>query len=240
MHKGKIRTRRGATLIELIVAVAIVMILAAVAIPVVSSYARDSRISEGMGNVQGILEAEEAFFVRFQRYTLNLGWCPLGMPAAGLTQAWPTPDANNLMPCGGNNDQRREWALLGWKPNGATYFHYRVFTAYGPDPNDATRIIPRYHPTIADANISIAPGMAAADDYVANRALTFGIEWNTEVNPDPDGNGIRDANDMPPWCAVEAEADTDADGKEVYIRVNSLNHKYNKIPNPRDHNTRAW
>jgi len=95
--KDWLKEHQGFTLIEMMVAVAIVGLLAAVAIPLVRSYALDSRISEAIGNVQGLLESEEGFFVRFRRYTVSLDWCPANIPAtAGRTQAWPTP-VNDLI-----------------------------------------------------------------------------------------------------------------------------------------------
>jgi len=235
--KDSLKKPNGFTLIEMMVAVAIVGLLAAVAIPLVRSYALDSRISEAIGNVQGLLESEEGFFVRFRRYTVSLDWCPANIPAtAGRTQAWPTP-VNDLMPCGGDAAQRREWALLGWRPDQTLYFRYRVFSAYGVDPNDANRIILRFHPTQGTEPTGMNPAMRSADGYVANRATTFGINWNSEV-PLP-----ANINDMRPWCAVEAEADTDRDNQPVFIRANVINHQYLRVPNPRmpaPANTKTW
>lgn len=109
---------RGFTLIELMVAVAIVVILAAIAIPVFSRHVREATLSEAAGNLQGILEAEQAYFVRFQQYTAGLPGCPPAPAPAGTNQDWVLDD------CGPG------WAILGWRPENRVYFQYQVFSLY--------------------------------------------------------------------------------------------------------------
>ena len=195
--------RKGATLIELAVVMLIIGILAAVALPVVSGYIRDAKISEAGANIAGIFEAEEAFFVRFQRYTVNLGWCPPAAAANGQSQLWPGDVTNS---CNGGQDLGAEWAMLGWRPDGAVYFQYRVWSAYGPDPATAQKI---YHPLD-----NPPPGMVNTGKYAIN--------WNM-VDP-------SDYDAMLPWCAVEARADTDNDGTRVFFRGNSVNGKWYRDP----------
>lgn len=124
------RSAAGMTLVEVMVVVAIVAILAAVAIPVFSNYAKESRMSEATANIQGILEAEEAYFARFHSYTQGLGACPPAPPAAaGSNQRWP---ANVAADCNAPAGSGLGWAMLGWEPEGPVYFQYEVFSLYDP------------------------------------------------------------------------------------------------------------
>ena len=118
MAKNGIDSRKGATLIELMVAVAIVGILAAIGIPILTDYVKESRLSEATTNIQGILEAEQGYFLRLQRYTGPLILCPTSLPAAkGMSQLW-------------DNCNDAGWIELGWSPEGAIFFQYQVFSLY--------------------------------------------------------------------------------------------------------------
>lgn len=207
-HNGGLRTKKGATLIELVIALAIVGILAAVAIPVVSGYVRNSRMSEAVSNIAGILEAEEAFFVRFQRYTLALGWCPRDVSAVdNTTSIWPSDPTTSCEPNGA------EWKMLGWKPESAVYFSYRVFSAYR---TDSGAIVKKIHP------VTCPPGEMSANQFAVN--------WSTQLPAVSDCDDPAEIDKMPPWVAVEAAADTDGDGQVVYIRGNSINGKTFRTP----------
>jgi prepilin-type N-terminal cleavage/methylation domain-containing protein len=106
----------GMTLLELMIVVAIVGILAAIAIPAFTGYVKRSRLAEARANIQGIFEAEQAYFTRFQRYTADLSICPMTPPSAGENKLWPA---------GGCDDG---WKALGWTPDGAVYFQYELFS----------------------------------------------------------------------------------------------------------------
>ncbi len=110
----KPREVRGMTLVELMIAMAIVGVLAAIAIPVFSGYIREADLNEAVGNLQGILEAEQAYFSRFQRYTTPLTECPVGALPVNNTVQWTfcTPG----------------WRQLGWSPDEGVSFHYQVFS----------------------------------------------------------------------------------------------------------------
>jgi type II secretory pathway pseudopilin PulG len=99
------------------VAVAIVGILAAIAIPVMSEYRKRSFLSEATANIQGILEAEQAFLIRFQRYTQDLPTCPPLAAPAGEKILFRLSDCP-------------AWDPLGWRPDGSVAYQYRVYSAY--------------------------------------------------------------------------------------------------------------
>lgn len=179
----------GATLIELMVAVAIVGILAAIAIPILSDYVKESRMSEVVTNIQGILESEQAYFLRLQRYSGPLPICPPSPPGqAGSTQLWVVGDCDS------------GWAELGWNPDGPICFQYQVFSLYNASGERTTLPASLPDPTL------------------------WGVDWSFEFS--------NDLNTIQPWCAVQAVADTDGDGKQVFFRGNSYNQKIYRSPNP--------
>ena len=200
--------RAGFTLIELMVVVAIVGVLAAVSIPVFVRYIKDARVTEAVSNVQSLMEAQQAYFTRFQQFTGYLDWCPPDLPP-GIdtqknyeTQTWPAdPDAD----CGAG------WTILGWSPRQATAFQYRVFSAFDGFGGRTQ------HPTGAGI-MDPTPGMPPTG---------FGVDWAAELPPTTNrpvaGSPLPVQVDMQPWCAIEAQSDTDADGVIVLVRTNSIN-----------------
>src|SRR5438045_9605106 len=65
--------RRGFTLIELMVAVAIVGILSAIAIPNFSKFQARSKQSEAKANLKALFTAEKAFMQEKDRYSALVG-----------------------------------------------------------------------------------------------------------------------------------------------------------------------
>jgi len=117
------KSTSGFTLTELIVVVAIIAILAAVAIPVVTGYIHRSRASEVYTVLQGIREKEEAYFSEFKRYTTDLPMMPstfaLDNTTCSETKLW---DFNQAAANG--------WKQLGFTPGGPTYYWYWVETNF--------------------------------------------------------------------------------------------------------------
>jgi prepilin-type N-terminal cleavage/methylation domain-containing protein len=72
--------KRGFTLIELIITVAIVGILAMIAIPSYIGYYRRAERSEAFANIEVLRLLEEQFFSENNRYTTSLGICAPDQP----------------------------------------------------------------------------------------------------------------------------------------------------------------
>ncbi len=124
MLSRSVRSPSGFTLIELMIVVAIVGILAAVAIPVMSGYVKRSKAAEAFNVLQGIREKEEAYFGEYRRYTRNLPQFPAPAAACGTcrneTVAWDFAQAGGAL-----------WQQLGFAPDGPTYYTYWVNGSYG-------------------------------------------------------------------------------------------------------------
>ncbi len=80
--KRVLRSKKGFTLIELMIVVAIIGILAAIAIPNFLRFQAKSKQSEAKTNLGGIFVAEESHFAETNAYA-HLGtvsWAPTGTP----------------------------------------------------------------------------------------------------------------------------------------------------------------
>jgi len=108
------------TLVELMVVVIIVMVLAAVAVPVYSGYKRRSRAVEGSSNVQLIATAQEAYKREKGRYA-HVNVDNPAAPACtdgGCASKWDNWN------CGAASN----WCQLGWHPERETvYFVYNTW-----------------------------------------------------------------------------------------------------------------
>ncbi len=74
----------GFTLIELLVVVAILAILAAIAIPAFSSYRADAFDAHAVSALNGLAQAEEAYFASNGRYTTDIAALPPYYPPNGV------------------------------------------------------------------------------------------------------------------------------------------------------------
>jgi type IV pilus assembly protein PilA len=77
-----LRNKKGFTLIELMIVVAIIGILAAIAIPNFLKFQAKSKTSEARTNLGAIFTAETAFFGESNRFAgfQTIGWAPTGTP----------------------------------------------------------------------------------------------------------------------------------------------------------------
>ena len=79
----KIRTRKGFTLIELMIVVAIIGILAAIAIPNFMKFQCRSKQSEAKTLLSGLFTAEATYFGEFNKYLqtrISVGFTPASVP----------------------------------------------------------------------------------------------------------------------------------------------------------------
>jgi type IV pilus assembly protein PilA len=111
----RIRNRKGFTLVELMIVVAIIGILAAIAIPNFLQFRLKAKTSEAKSNLGAIRSTEVAFFAEWDSY---------------VGQQTPTPVANRA-----GNDRKVAWvpstrfSIIGFAPEG------NVFCSYSMDGN---------------------------------------------------------------------------------------------------------
>jgi prepilin-type N-terminal cleavage/methylation domain-containing protein len=95
------------------------------------------------------------------------------------------------------------WASLGFEPEGPVAFHYRVLS--------------HYNPTL--------PSRTLAPQSILPNPNAWAVDWTA--------NGFGPVVPNVPfldWCVVEARADLDDDGADVFIRSNSYNMKIFRTP----------
>jgi type IV pilus assembly protein PilA len=110
-----INQRKGFTLIELMIVVAIIGILAAIAIPNFLRFQLKAKSSEGKTNLAAIRTAEQSYYSEFGFYV--------------SAAASPTANAQNLKATFTNADGAGDgFDQLGWAPEGQVFFNYGVAT----------------------------------------------------------------------------------------------------------------
>ncbi|MBJ93314.1 MAG: dolichyl-phosphate-mannose--protein mannosyltransferase [Rickettsiales bacterium] len=109
-----LRNRKGFTLIELMIVVAIIGILAAIAIPNFISMQLRAKRAELPTNLDGIRTAEKAYHAEWDQFT-NAGPSPATTP--GRPQVEFTPTA--------------AWSNLGWTADGKVRGKYQVTAVPG-------------------------------------------------------------------------------------------------------------
>ncbi len=104
------RTKSGFTLIELMIAVAIIGILAATAVTSFRLYQWRTRRSEAYGNLSAIKSLEKSYISEFNVYVGSAG----AWPGGGFDKRPWTPAAQNA------------FAVLGFAPEGNVFYDYSV------------------------------------------------------------------------------------------------------------------
>jgi type IV pilus assembly protein PilA len=108
----KIRNRKGFTLVELMIVVAIIGILAAIAIPNFLNFRLKAKTSEAKSNLGAVRSTEVAYFAEWNWYV-------------GNQAATPVADRTN-------NAMKVQWitstrfSILGFAPEGNVFFSYQL------------------------------------------------------------------------------------------------------------------
>ncbi len=114
MHRS--RTEAGFTLTELVIAVGIIGLLAALAIPGFISYQNRARRSEAFTNVGGIARAEKGYFAE------------VGIYFEAPTHPITTEAALNSDQHAWTAAAKADYAELGWEPEGPVRYSYDINT----------------------------------------------------------------------------------------------------------------
>ena len=110
----KIRNRKGFTLVELMIVVAIIGILAAIAIPNFLQFRLKAKTSEAKSNLGAIRSTEVAYFAEWDFYVGNQPPTPTGN-RQGITDKRPW-----------NNTTR--FSILGFAPEGSVFYDYALLS----------------------------------------------------------------------------------------------------------------
>jgi type IV pilus assembly protein PilA len=114
MNKFLGKSKKGFTLIELMIVVAIIGILAAIAIPNFVRFQLKAKSTEGKVNLAGIRTAEEAYFSEFGSYI-----------AAVVTPATIGGTTKRAFAEDPDGDTQG-FGTIGWAPEGQVFFRYDV------------------------------------------------------------------------------------------------------------------
>lgn len=189
--------RKGFTLIELMVVVAIIAILAAIAIPQYRKFQLKSKTVEAKENIGAIVTAEESFAAEHGQYA-QCSAAPTGVTPGPTKHAWQVQTA------GAGFD------LIGFKPAGDVYYVYGVTEGAPQSPatsgnsmaNDATTYDTD---TSIDTNGNIQNGVDVHDGQVditiaatgdldgdGIKAGFYRDDEHTKINPDPVDAGANE------------------------------------------------
>lgn len=123
LHLGR-RAGRGFTLVELMIAVVILGILAAIAIPSYTRYTRRSKTSEAVGNIRTICHGQMTYFQR----SVEMGTGPRFASAATYTpDNSPGQNQYPARPTLWTADP--QWSAIGFAIETRHYYAYASYTS---------------------------------------------------------------------------------------------------------------
>lgn len=125
------RARAGFTLLELLIAVAIVGILAAIAVPAFIGQMRRAQMLDAFRMIDAIRIAEVTWYGRHNQY-LAVGFNPAATPRGTTLIPWDTTDPG--------------WRRLGVVSDGPQRFQYRVLAGGPSDPPPGGVTLPADEP----------------------------------------------------------------------------------------------
>ena len=110
----RIRNRKGFTLVELMIVVAIIGILAAIAIPNFLNFRLKAKTSEAKSNLGAIRSTEVAYFAEWNWYVAGQGPVPVADRSGNAQKvAWTSP-------------AMYRFSILGFAPEGNVFFSYSL------------------------------------------------------------------------------------------------------------------
>ena len=112
------RGRKGFTLIEMMIVIAIIALLATIAIPNYINFQKKAKTAEAKTNLGGIRTCEEAYRAEKDTY-INCAACPSTAPGA-TGGAWDAGATSN-------------WTKIGFEPRGDVRYQYIVVSADASD-----------------------------------------------------------------------------------------------------------
>jgi type IV pilus assembly protein PilA len=113
MMMNDLGNRKGFTLVELMIVVAIIGILAAIAIPSFLNFRLKAKASEAKSNLGAIRTTEVAYYAEWSMWVGNQAYTPVGdRRGNGNKAAWLT-------------DVSR-FSILGFAPEGKVFFDYNL------------------------------------------------------------------------------------------------------------------